>query len=156
MKKVLIILVTIMACAGFSARADKSALEQSFTNEVKKFLVSEGYAPTIDEDGDVKFKYEGDTFFVIVATYGDGYYVKVVGFMDASDTGRRGVLEACNETERSLRYVRCYLNNQNDIVYECAGFFANLYQFKLMFPDFMSVLKSSDKKLKEVYNEFDN
>lgn len=155
MKKFLFALVAIMACAGFSARADKSALEQSFTNEVKKFLLNEGYAPTIDEDGDVKFKYEGDTFYVMVATYDEGYYVRVTGFMTAGEANRRGVLEACNETERSLRYVRCYLTNSGDIVYECAGYFANLYQFKLMFPDFMSVLKSSDRKLKEVYNDYD-
>lgn len=156
MRKILLTLVALLALAGFSARAEKPARAASFCNEVKKYLTQEGYAPTIDSDGDVKFKCEGDIYYVYADTYDDGYYVKVMALMNAADASRRGVLEAVNETMRSYRYVRCYLNNSQDVVYECAGYFDNLYQFKQMFPNYMSVLKSADKKLKEVYSEYDN
>lgn len=156
MRKILLTLVALLALAGFSARAEKPARAVSFCNEVKKYLTQEGYAPTIDSDGDVKFKYEGDTYFVCADTYDEGYYVKVMAFMGAESASRRGVLEACNGTMCSYRFVRCYLNSSHDIVYECAGYFDNLYQFKQMFKDYMSVLKSADKKLNEVYSEYDN
>jgi len=155
MKKYLFTLIAMFMCTALSMSAEKTSKEQAFTNQVLSYLRTEGYAPSIDSDGDVKFKVQGDTYYVVVQEYDDGYYVKVEAFMNAEDANRRGVLEACNGTMASYKYVRCWLSG-GSICYECAGFFSNLYQFKLMFSNYIDVLQLADKKLKSIYNEYDS
>ena len=40
--------------------------QENLKNEVLNFLKEEGFCPTIDEDGDICFKKEGDLYYVIV------------------------------------------------------------------------------------------
>lgn len=158
MKKYLFTLLAMLLCATFGAQAanDKNAKEQAFANQVSTFLKGEGYAPSIDSDGDVKFKYQGDTFYVTPEEYDDGFYIKLFGFMGCADTSRRGILESCNKVESGLKFLRCYVTNDGEnIIYECAGYFSNLYQFKLMFPNFMDVLQKADDRLKKAYAEYE-
>lgn len=42
-----------------------SGTKSERTEVIRKFLVEEGLVPKIDEDGDIRFKIEGDTFMVI-------------------------------------------------------------------------------------------
>ena len=139
-------------CFGLSA---KTTAESNFTNQVLNYLKQEGYMPSIDSDGDVKFKSQGDTYFVIASDYNDGWYVKVMGLMGAEDVNVRAVLEACNATVAEYKFVRCYYRAKDaDIVYECAGYFTNIQQFKALFNNFMSILKSADSMLKDKYTQF--
>lgn len=54
----------VICAFGASASSDTSTT-RSFQTSVKNFLQSEGYAASIDEDGDIKFKYQGKTYFII-------------------------------------------------------------------------------------------
>ena len=40
----------------------------------KDFLAEEGYAPKFDDDGDVTFKAEGRTYFIVVSETDDEYF----------------------------------------------------------------------------------
>lgn len=40
--------------------------EAQLQNMYMEFLTEEGYLPEIDDDGDIRFKYEGRTYFIIV------------------------------------------------------------------------------------------
>jgi len=154
MKKYIIAFVALLACTFTMTAAEKTQREQSFAKQISDFLRAEGYQPSIDDDGDVAFKYQGDKFWVSVEEYDDGYYVKLFSVMSAEDTNRRGVLEACAQTMAAYKYVRCY-PVKSSIIYECTSYFSNLYQFKLLFPDLMQVLTYSDKKLQKVYAEYE-
>jgi hypothetical protein len=43
----------------------RESTKQERTRMYRDFLLQEGYAPTIDKDGDVSFKYEGGTYYVL-------------------------------------------------------------------------------------------
>ena len=38
------------------------------------FLLEEGYAPSIDDDGDVRFKFEGGDYFVLIDREDEDYF----------------------------------------------------------------------------------
>ncbi|MDE7161026.1 MAG: YbjN domain-containing protein [Muribaculaceae bacterium] len=155
MKNLFLALALLIMGAVCSEAAAKTTSESNFSNQVLNFLKQEGYMPSIDSDGDVKFKSEGDTYFVIAHDYNDGWYVKIMGLMGAEGVNTRAVLEACNATVAEYKFVRCYYRAQNsDIVYECAGYFTGIEQFKALFEDFMSILKNADSMLLEKYSEF--
>ncbi len=40
----------------------------------RHFLIEEGYAPKVDEDGDVTFKFEGASFFIAVDEEDDQFF----------------------------------------------------------------------------------
>ncbi len=154
MKNLIFALVAFLSLAGLDASA-KSQRETNFTNQVLNFLKEEGYMPSLDSDGDVKFKSQGDTYFVVASDYDDGCYVKVMGIMGAEDVNVRAVLEACNATVAEYKFVRCYYNSSSQaIVYECAGFFTGIQQFKEIFADYLNILRSADEMLQTKYSEF--
>ena len=49
-----------------SAR-DLNSEQLALRNEIMSFLKEEGYMPEIDSDGDIKFKSEGNDFYVTVS-----------------------------------------------------------------------------------------
>lgn len=155
MKKYLFTLLALVALCAMPVRAEKNAAEKNFMNQVESYLRNEGYAPSLDSDGDVKFKYQGNTYYVSAEQYDEGFYVKVSGYMGCEDTNRRAVLEAMNKTEGSLKFLRCHMNSSGDqIIYEVAGYYSNLYQFKQMFPNAVEILDLADQRLGENYTDF--
>lgn len=156
MKKFIVLLLAFIACTTFSLRAEKNQAEKNFTNQVLNYLRTEGYAPSLDSDGDVKFKSEGDTYFVICEEYADGMYVKVLTFLGGEGTARRALLEGVNNGVSSYKFLRAYVGKDNDIVYECASYFSNFYQFKNLFPRFMNVMKAGEKAIISGVSEYSN
>lgn len=154
MKKLILALAILLGTVCFEVSA-KTTAEANFTNQVLNYLKEEGYMPSIDSDGDVMFKSEGDTYYVIASDYNDGWYVKIMSIMGAEDVNARAVLEACNATVSDYKFVRCYYRAQNsDIISECVAYFTNIQQFKALFDDFMSILRSADKSLKDNYAKY--
>ncbi|HEX2494595.1 MAG TPA: hypothetical protein VHK24_12530 [Steroidobacter sp.] len=73
-------LVLTVATAVFStAQAEdaKKPSKEEFQKLYSQYLTEEGYRPEIDEDGDVRFKREGRTYF-IYTTEQDAQYFSVV------------------------------------------------------------------------------
>ena len=67
MKKCLILIVCMLLCNVAYISADELNLAQlRLRGDIKNFIQQEGYMPEIDEDGDIKFKKEGETFYVMV------------------------------------------------------------------------------------------
>lgn len=155
MKRILTLLLIAVALAPFGAKADQSAKEKTFLNQIYNYVKGEGYQPSWDSDGDIKFKAQGSTYYISAEEYDEGYYVSLYGFMGTTDANRRGILEAINKTTSSLKYFRAYLNSDKEIVYQCSGYFSNLYQFKAMFSHYLDVLELGDKRLKDYYSEWD-
>lgn len=50
---------------------------QDVQSSIMSFLRNEGYAPSYDPDGDIEFKLQGDTYYVIVKDVDDYAYVEV-------------------------------------------------------------------------------
>ncbi|MDE6243094.1 MAG: YbjN domain-containing protein, partial [Muribaculaceae bacterium] len=155
MKKIFVMILAIVAFSSFGLKAaEKTQAEKNFTNQVLNYLRTEGYQPSLDNDGDVKFKSEGDTYFVICNDYADGMYVKIMAWIGGSGNSRRTLLEGVNHAVSSYKFLRAYLDKDNDIVYECASYCSNFYQFKELFPRLMNVMKLGEKAIAEGVTEY--
>lgn len=67
MKRFLSLFVALSVVGTMFCSADELNLAQlRLRGDIKNFIQQEGYMPEIDEDGDIKFKKEGETFYVMV------------------------------------------------------------------------------------------
>ena len=67
MKKLLILTLVLLTFAGNSyAQKNLNSQQQQLRTSIMNFLRNDGYAPQIDEDGDISFKKEGSAYFVII------------------------------------------------------------------------------------------
>ena len=65
MKKIVSLIVCMLFLGTTFCFADELNLAQlRLRGDIKNYLQQEGYMPEIDSDGDIKFKKEGDTFYV--------------------------------------------------------------------------------------------
>ena len=53
MKKTKLFLLALVLLGALPAAAQQSAAASAFQNKVKNYLYNEGYAPYVDEDGDL-------------------------------------------------------------------------------------------------------
>ncbi len=78
---------------------------------IRQFLATEGYVPTIDEDGDIVFKMEGGNFIVMLSEDDPEYYrIAFPGFYDVpeSDTARALMLIACTSVTGKVKCAKVY------------------------------------------------
>lgn len=66
MKRVLLFMLCLMATILAYAQKDLSSNQLKLRTEIVNFLKEEGFAPEIDNDGDIKFKRQGNTCYVII------------------------------------------------------------------------------------------
>lgn len=67
MRKVIISLFAIWLMIGMSYAQSLNASQTKLRNEIKSFIQEEGFLPSIDKDGDIVFKREGNTYWVTVS-----------------------------------------------------------------------------------------
>lgn len=75
-------------------------------------LLAEGYAATIDDDGDVEWKIEGSRCYLLVLNNGKSILFKT-SFRDTDAT-----LQKVNRWNQTKRYSRAYLDEDGDPVLE--------------------------------------
>jgi len=62
-------------------------MSQEIQNSVMAYLKEEGFAPSIDEDGDIRFKKEGDLYYVIIDDKEDNPYYMSIALARGMDEG---------------------------------------------------------------------
>jgi len=75
------------------------------------FLRTEGYVPTTDEDGDIRFKCEG-WLYLVVFDEDDPQYFRLIlpNFYSAEDdTSRREAIEAANKATAATKVAKLFL-----------------------------------------------
>ena len=92
MKKITL-LIAIIICFSGSVLAQSKTLTSSqlaLRNSIQSYLKSEGFQPMIDDDGDIKFKRQGYTYFVRVsATDENPMFVKLSKYFNYNEAVTR-------------------------------------------------------------------
>ena len=73
-------------------------------------LREEGFVPTYDGDGDVKFKYEGWLMLIIIDA-DDPLYLRLCfpGFKETKPEDQAAMLSKLNEVQKAVKIVKCVL-----------------------------------------------
>ncbi|HJC18137.1 YbjN domain-containing protein [uncultured Alistipes sp.] len=113
MKK-LALLLLMLFCAAGTLRA------QNVKSDVMSYLRNEGYAPSYDEDGDVKFKVQGYTYYVLSKDSGMGYTYVEVRIQFATDRSVDELVSLANDYNHNkyiCKYV-AYPDSEGDGVFQ--------------------------------------
>ena len=110
----------------------------------KDYLESEGFRPEIDSDGDVKFKNEGQTYFLMV--YDDDAYFQLLfpnfWSIDSPDELLRA-REAANFATRGTKVVKVFVRGDELNTSAAIELFLDPPDaFKLVFPRAMRALRA--------------
>ena len=99
---------TIKLQAQESATYDKSKIQQIYMS----FLASEGYVPTLDDDGDyIRFKKEGRSYYIAINESDPKFFQLIFpGFWDIeSEAERQQALLACNAANLKTKVSKVYI-----------------------------------------------
>ena len=68
-KNILLFVIALCMATVAMAQSGKSfnSSQLSLRNGITQFLKNEGFQPTLDDEGDIKFKYQGDVYFVTIS-----------------------------------------------------------------------------------------
>lgn len=154
MKKLILTLVMLvsMATVAFAAGKTTDSDAIAFRDRVQNFVRNEGYAPTIADDGDIKFKKEGTTYWISVEAYKNGYYVKLYSGT-TSEASMYNCLYNANKVMCDYKFIQINtLESDGTHVFILAydWYCTTLSQFEQMFPSALNVVSSSLSDLEDL------
>ncbi len=114
------------------------------------YLKEEGYQPAIDEDGDVRFKKEGKTYFIQVDEKDEAFFrICFPNFWEIeNDEERRNVLAACDYAN-ALSKVAKIFTVHDDVWGSVEIFVDDPEGFKPIFSRCMSALQNAVRNFVE-------
>ncbi len=153
-KLVLSLLIAVATVATAVALPPTETQVKNYKTQIQSYLRSEGYAPSIDSDGDISFKYQGDGYWIRVSSYDDGYCVDLWTMKGCKSFRTYDVWNGCNNVMSQLKYVRLYTTNENKtVIIEYEWFCPTISDFKLFFNDALLVITTADTRLQNFLND---
>ena len=109
----LLIALSALSCFADEPTAPRSAANIAYRDSVVSFLKDEGFVPSVDEDGDIWFKKEGDTLLVSVQDDTAPFYVQInYGLSSEGMDDQVALLKAVNNINLNCRCVKCSIGEE--------------------------------------------
>ena len=151
MKKVVSVLVMVFCCIAMLQAKEFTSKQKQLRTNIVSFLKTEGYMPEIDSDGDIKFKSEGSTYYVIIdANESSPFYLSLVSIYSYNDSGKwsrrwfEGVASEIN------LYKGLSLELYSSTAYLSMGMFlTEAEHFNRSFYRMLQILKAAEDELRE-------
>jgi hypothetical protein len=137
----LTLVVIAFATSAFSQKDGKELSTEQLQKMYQEFLSDEGYKPEIDEDGDVRFKREGKTYFINVeASDPECFRVVLANIWPIeSEDERKQVMVAMDHCNAQAKVAKAYMVKDNVWV-AIETFIAKPEDFKAIFQRSLSAL----------------
>ena len=121
---------------------------------VLEALNEEGYEAAIEDDGDISFEADEETFYVCFSEdEDDDEYFRVIWLSDSFEADRRAeLLDKLNELTLSYRVAKAYLSDADDgtCFVTCAvETYADVETFVQYLPDYISLLQEAAGEVEE-------
>lgn len=149
-----IVILCLFANIGFLCAQELNSAQSKLRNDIKSFLQQEGFVPSIDSDGDVAFKSEGNSFWVSVSAEDDVpmYTSLNIGFTKPDDYSLTTMKLAAAE----LNYykgvkVLCF---EDSFTFRAELYVMNAEQFKYSFYTMLAQLKTVAGAFVETYEKY--
>ena len=143
MKRVFLSCALLLALGVFAQEDDGKAEDDELVQLYVDFLTEEGYKPTVDSDGDVRFKKEGMTYFISVHS-NDPQYFRIVlpsVWKIEDETERLQALTACEFANSRIKVAKMF--SVKDHVWVAAELFVNKPEdFKPLFNRCISAIQT--------------
>lgn len=149
LKCMLVMLIASAAWVSVAAKPSDADVDR-YKASAMSFVREEGYMPTLDSDGDISFKREGNSYWVQVEAYEDGYYVTVMTLTGIEGSNLTKVRRAMDEAVRSIKFARQYTTtSEKSVVTSYSWYCTSIADFKKMFSDALLVVSTADARFIE-------
>ena len=142
---------------GAFGNGQKGMSREEFQRMYSDFLRDEGYKPVVDDDGDVRFKYEGKTYFIQVSENDPQYFrIAFANFWPIENEKELGqAFVAANDSNMKSKVSKVLIIRENVWV-SLEIFVGHPDDFKQVFSRSMSALNNGVdgfvKKMRELNN----
>jgi len=99
----------------FPAVSQQQWTKESLQSIYMEYLRQEGYQPSIDSDGDIRFKVAGNNYFIIVDEKDIQFFQVYMGFK-METTSPENILTAANYSNRSSKVVKVAFSQDRKVV----------------------------------------
>jgi hypothetical protein len=144
MKRMGLLFCVFLCVAGLGAAQTKAELQEMYMT----YLREQGYAPSLDSDGDVNFKFEGGNYYISIDE-ADSDYFKIVysSFWEIeSEAERREASAVIMSVNRTTKLAKVYITSWDDTSIE-AGILLNTPQdFKHHFSRMVGAIQTARRK----------
>lgn len=120
---------------------------------INSFLIEEGFRPKYDNDGDVIFKHEGDTYFISFKDNDDNFAsIKRLGNINIDEDELFEVYKILNMLNSKYIIGKCTLIDDNKILAIDVDHLGSIEWFKNNFDSYLTIIKQINKDFIEEYS----
>jgi outer membrane lipoprotein-sorting protein len=142
----------VLGCALQLERADAQAMTKSQLQSLyMEYLRQQGYPAEIDSDGDILFRAEGRSYYIIVNDTDLEYFELLYpNFWEIeSDEEWIRVAAACSAVSRTTKIAKVYITSNNDTSIIADVLLLNPKDFANVFPRMMNIVRLARDKFLE-------
>ena len=152
MKKIISILIILISLNTYAQDEEQEIKELQFN--YLSFLKSEGYVGSIDEDGDIKFKYEGKTYWIWPSK---SNYFSMSYYLNNKEEGCSNKIKAIvKATNGTLKATSVSILGENciGIKINTETLLANPDDYKLLFNRCIKLIRLQVDRWREEYAKY--
>lgn len=157
MRKLVLFMLCIVTSIMVHAQKDLNNNQLNLRTGIFNFLKEEGFTPEIDKDGDIKFKRQGDTYFVIIDAANESpMYLVFAEFINVPERYSETVAKLASEQlTRRFKAVKCnYISNNRTFRVAAEMFVRSSEPFKEAFYKLTSVMDSLEDEIIGACDEY--
>lgn len=143
--------VLVLIASGFTisfAQKSYNSGQQAARDNITSFLKDEGYQPSIDSDGDIKFKRQGDVYFISVSDEDSSpYYVSLSKYYSYTDKLTKTKINLYAQEINQYKMIKLQANNDNFWL-TAQMFLINSVAFTSIFDRILSAMDAAEEELK--------
>ena len=152
MKKIISILIILISLNTYAQDKEQEIKELQFN--YLSFLKSEGYVGSIDQDGDIKFKFEGDTYYIWPST---SNYFSLTRYINNKEEGcSNRVKEVVKATNGKFKATKVTILGEKCglIKIRIESLLANPEDYKLIFDRCINIIRLQRNLISKEYEEY--
>lgn len=108
MKKLSLIFLFTLVCS-IVAHAELSQKALNMRSQIKTYISGKGYSPSIDSDGDIAFKVDGESYYVHLQDYRGVVAVAITKYLNNNTELSHGTIDKiCWSLGNDYRLVKIY------------------------------------------------
>ena len=143
--------IFVFVTIGFSAVFGQKTFspgQKALRDNIKSYLHEEGYQPSLDSDGDIKFKRQGDMYFICVSSTDESpYYVRLSKYFSYSDKISKSKIALYFEAINRYKMIKL-LTTDDSFIIDAQMYLINSVSFTSIFNKVLDVMDSAEEELK--------
>ena len=145
---IFLFVISFLTCSMAFAQKTFSTEQKVLRDKIMSFLKTEGFQPSIDSDGDIRFKRQGDVYFVCVsATDDDPMYVRLSKYFNYSDNLTKTKINLYAIEINQYKMIKL-IATDDSFLFDAQLYLTDANAFTSIFYKILKVMDSAEEELK--------